>query len=105
MRRERVVLIKGNESNWYEQAIFILKPNALAKNMPVDLVSEAEKIVGQYYCGINGALAPMATSKQITGIPHAGPKKLKKSWFDVMLNGLMLISCIVLVVLMLHTFS
>ena len=47
-RTERVVLVKGDATKWYEQAIFIVNTNAPAESMPLDFVAEAEKIIGEY---------------------------------------------------------
>jgi len=46
-KTERVVLVKGDASKWYDQAIFIVNKNAPA-TMPVDFVAEAEKIINEY---------------------------------------------------------
>lgn len=67
MDENRIVLIKGSNSEWYDQVIFVLKhANAAAKK---DLVQEAEKILNQY----------MATARQkyrssIEARPSAAPK-------------------------------
>lgn len=45
--KKKVILINGNNSNWYDQVIFIVKE----KNeniMPKNLVLEAEKIIQDY---------------------------------------------------------
>ncbi|MCL2171685.1 MAG: hypothetical protein FWB71_05970, partial [Defluviitaleaceae bacterium] len=50
----RVILVKGDESKWYEQAIFILRPGRDgAAGAPLDFVKEAERIV-------SGKAAPAA---------------------------------------------
>jgi len=46
-KTERVILIKGDATKWYEQAIFILNPTTQEK-MPLDFVQEAEKIINDY---------------------------------------------------------
>lgn len=43
---KKVILISGKNSNWYEQAIFII--NEDCRKMPVDMVKEAEKIIKKY---------------------------------------------------------
>ncbi|MDR1690157.1 MAG: hypothetical protein LBS21_16365 [Clostridiales bacterium] len=45
---DRVVLIKGDNSKWYEQAIFIIKKGTEDSRLPVDFVLEAEKIIDSY---------------------------------------------------------
>lgn len=47
-KNDRVILIKGDNSKWYEQAIFIIKKDASASKMPVDFVLEAENIINNY---------------------------------------------------------
>lgn len=46
MNENRVVLIDGSGSEWYEKAIFILKSPKTAKTK--NLVFEAEKIINDY---------------------------------------------------------
>lgn len=45
---KKIILIKGDNSNWYEQAIFIMRTDIAPKNVPVDFVLEAEKIINNY---------------------------------------------------------
>ena len=45
---KKVILIKGNKSRWFEQAIFILKDSNESKNIPKNFVEEAEKIINDY---------------------------------------------------------
>ena len=44
-KKERVILIKGDASKWYEQAIFIVNQNTPKDQIPLDFVAEAEKII------------------------------------------------------------
>ncbi len=48
MDDNRVIMIRGNQSQWYDQAIFILKKDAKPSTMPVSIVREAEKIINDY---------------------------------------------------------
>ena len=43
---KRVILIPGDKSAWFDQAIFIIRPKAT--NIPIDFVAAAEAIVSQY---------------------------------------------------------
>lgn len=43
---KKVILISGGGSNWYEQAIFIIKDKG--PRLPVDMVKEAENIIKRY---------------------------------------------------------
>jgi len=46
-KTERVIVLKGDATKWYEQAIFIINPKEQEK-MPPDLVQEAERIIHEY---------------------------------------------------------
>jgi len=46
-KTERVIVLKGDATKWYEQAIFIVNPKEQEK-MPLDLVQEAERIISEY---------------------------------------------------------
>ena len=43
--QNKVVLINGDNSKFFDQAIFIVKKNIPENKIPVDFVSEAEKII------------------------------------------------------------
>jgi len=47
-KTERVILVKGDASKWYNQAIFIVNKNVPTQTMPIDFVAEAEKIIHEY---------------------------------------------------------
>ena len=44
--KKKVILVNGNGSKWYEQAIFII--NKHDANIPQNIVFEAEKIINEY---------------------------------------------------------
>lgn len=46
MKNKKVILVNGNGSKWYEQAIFIVNKNEA--NVPKNIVFEAEKIINEY---------------------------------------------------------
>jgi len=54
---ERVVVIKGNATNWYSQAVFILNPGISPNDVPIDFVAEAEKIIFDYMAKKGGVAA------------------------------------------------
>jgi hypothetical protein len=87
---ERVILIKGDASKWYNQAIFIVKKEIPPDKIPVDFVAEAEKIINKYMTGQSRKPAPAVK-------PQAPAAKVKKSRFDFMLNMVMLAGCLVIV--------
>ncbi len=100
---ERVILIKGNNSKWYEQAIFIVKESMLETNVPVDLVNEAEKIIANY---IDRARLKVAQEKTPPPFPTQ-PKKSsqvttmqntkKNKTLDVVLNLILLASLLTII--------
>jgi len=105
-KKERVILIQGDESKWYEQAIFIV--NQEAEEMPVDFVAEAEKLINTYISknnshkthtdiGIAYSSVPTITTK--TTKPSRlfkGTRFLKTRLFDYILNAIMAIGCIII---------
>jgi len=97
---EKIILIKGDESKWYEQAIFIVKKNIEVDNPePIDFVAEAEKIIGGHMLKSMEISDNMAVAKSA-----ARTKYRKSSNFDVFLNSLMLGSCVLMVGLLLMSY-
>ena len=103
---ERVILVKGDSTKWYNQAIFILNKDTPATKMPVDFVAEAEKII--YNHMKKKAAAPAAYTSHAQKISQAVPSncnapatrtgtKKKASTFDFMLNIMMILACIAIV--------
>ncbi|MCL2351775.1 MAG: hypothetical protein FWC55_04495 [Firmicutes bacterium] len=58
MASERVIVVKGDQSKWFEQAIFIVKRNIPQARVPVDFVEEAERIIDGYLKGTKGLMSP-----------------------------------------------
>ena len=83
---KRIILINGDSTKWYEQAIFIVKRNAAQNELPVDFVKEAEKIINSYLGG-------MGNSAVSSGFPLAvtAPRIKKYRRFNFMLNLILLI--------------
>ena len=86
---ERVILIKGDPTKWYNQAIFIVKKEIPANKIPVDFVAEAERIINNYLVGQS-----RKNPKEIQNKPVVRQKK--KSRFDFVLNIVMLAGCLVI---------
>ena len=105
VKKERVILIKGDDSKWYEQAIFIVNQNTPAEKIPSDFVAAAESIINNYIKKSNGH----QTKGTSVGIAYASPKpsapdhikkapkKPKKSaknrQFDFILNTILILGC------------
>ena len=91
-KTERVVLVKGDATKWWEQAIFIVNPSAEAEEMPTDFVSEAEKIINEYNLRrANKQAAPVIYPP----IPPAAAAKKRRA--DFALSFLMGVACFVIV--------
>ena len=103
-KKERVILIKGGASQWYEQAIFIVKQSTAPENIPVDFVAEAEKIINnhvhkkydknsRYNVGIAYADSPAPGALYRASKKNA---KRKSGHYDFILNTVMGIGCIII---------
>lgn len=103
---ERVILIKGGGTKWYEQAIFIVNKETPAIHMPVDFVAEAEKIINAHM-GTKAAAPAVYTSHMpkpyiqpslhAPATPTGTRKKPKTSKFDFILNMVMVLACVAIV--------
>ena len=107
---ERVILIKGDGTKWYNQAIFIVNRDTPKGDMPMDFVAEAERIINNYMTRNKNA-APvsiggghLATAPVSVATLPKPPKtaarpmmKKKTSTVDFVLNFLMLAACIAIV--------
>ena len=106
---ERVILIKGDATKWYNQAIFIVNRDTLKDDMPMDFVAEAERIINNYMIrnknaaplslsGGNLATAPVSVAKlPKPATTAARTAKKKSSKIDFVLNFLMLMACVAIV--------
>ena len=45
---DKVIIIQGDDTKWYKQAVFIMNPKPTKEKAPVDFVAEAEKIIFNY---------------------------------------------------------
>jgi len=81
---ERVVVIKGNASSWYSQAVFILNTNIHAGEAPKDFVAEAEKIIFDYMAKKNDHIPSIGL----------GAKVKKRFPLGVLINILMGLACV-----------
>ncbi|MDR3239409.1 MAG: hypothetical protein LBT44_04920 [Clostridiales bacterium] len=106
MEPNRVILINGDSSEWYEQAIFIVKKNIPDCKMPMDFVLEAEKVINQYLAHkVRGSRtnAAQAVSADLNALKGAQARRPKRRRFNVFLNIILLVGCLTLMtVLYLH---
>ena len=104
---EQVVVIQGDATKWYSQAVFIINPNPTAEAAPVDFVAEAEKIIFRYvaknrkYAGdsVNAYLhyTPPTIIPAIDIVPEVKKKTRFKPSF--LLYGLMIAACLAMAVI------
>jgi len=94
-KTERVILVKGDATKWYEQAIFIVNTNA--DTMPVDFVAEAEKIISDY--NLNGGNKETISQNVVTPpvIVRARQFEREAEKPSIILGVLMLVACIAIV--------
>jgi len=105
---ERVILIKGDGTKWYDQAIFIVNQNAPKAKMPVDFVAEAERIIHNYMSrntkaapisigGGNLATAPVAVATLPKPAVAKAKARKKSSNLDFVLNFILVVACVAIV--------
>lgn len=106
--KKRVILIKGDKTKWYEQAIFIMRPDAAPNKIPKDFVAEAEKIINNYMNRNNILNTSLPAVSQISAsIPQKTNLKSKHNdtvRLNIILNAAMVLCCILLGII-LYTFS
>ena len=113
-KKERVILIKGDASKWYDQAIFIVNQDTPQDKIPEDFVAEAEKIIynhiqkGYKQVSANVGIAYATSPKQSVPIPTT-PKRYKKvhvknKRFNFTLNTLTAIGCFLLAAVLMWGF-
>lgn len=57
--KKRVILIKGDQTKWFEQAIFILRSDIDKTAFPKNFAAEAQKIIDDYIKKTNGINTPI----------------------------------------------
>jgi len=104
-KKERVILIKGDASQWYEQAIFIVNQDTPQENIPKNFVAEAEKIIhnhvrNKYSGGYTGSKVGIAYASASTAMPAQSSrakqkaKAAKRKRSDYILNTILCLGCI-----------
>ena len=98
---ERVIVIKGDASKWYSQAVFIINPNAPTDKIPMDFVAEAEKIIYNYMAKKHRNTADAIPAYMdhfppptIFAAPDKGFKVKRRFRFSFLVYLLMIIACI-----------
>ena len=101
--KKKVVLIKGDNTKCYEQAIFILKPDIPQNKIPINFVAEAEKIINNCFHKTlfkQNTNTALSTSKSHNIQPSRPYKRNKtKTKKNNALNTILIISIVLLVIL------
>ena len=101
---ERVILIQGDTKAWYEQAIFIVKPDT--KKAPDNMVEEAEQIIAGYLTRNRKPLpANFPATRAIAAEAQESEKQNKKRTkrgADILLNALMFLGCVALMLVFVY---
>ena len=101
---DRIILVEGDSSKWYEQAIFIVRKNVPRNKVPVDFVAEAEKIVNNYMNLKSSHVPHMSRESVIVGhkISERRPSSKKRNGFDTFINSVLFLGCIALLGLLMY---
>jgi hypothetical protein len=95
MNDSKVILVQGTSSNWYEQAFFIVRPNMPESKIPIDLVSEAERIINNYVDNV-----PLEKKSALINNNVQKSKPSNNKTFDFYLNLIMLVACLVFLIVL-----
>ena len=100
----RIILVEGDSSKWYEQAIFIVRKNVPQNKVPVDFVAEAEKIVNNYMHLKSGSQPYVSAGSVIVGHKISEKKTVskKRSRVDTFINSVLFLGCIALLGLLMY---
>jgi len=112
LKDKKVIMINGESSEWYEQAIFIVKNKGYTPG--VNFVSEAEKIINDYVSknsvekiiinhdkkevlpdGLAEVLQDDMSEILLDDLPDANMRRDPKGDFEATLNYIMLLCCII----------
>jgi len=89
--KKQVIMIRGDNSEFYEQVIFILRPQKIKKLQEIDFVSEAQKIINNYMAQkYNNTTTPQVNEK----VKVQSSKKNRE--IDKILNICIVLCCILL---------
>ena len=101
MASERVILITGDHSKWFEHAIFIVKKNVSQASIPMDFMDEAERIIDGYLGNnenlVHSYLQKTVSPEHIRPASQVRAVTLRRKWAldAVMLAGVVILSVLV----------
>jgi len=101
-KNKKVISISGDKNSKYEQVIFIMK-NKNEEKRVVDFVEEAEKIISGYSNNNKDIIKRELKGASVETVNGVKTLVIRKSRAeDVVLNIIILLSCIALAVLLIY---
>jgi hypothetical protein len=103
--QNKVILVNGDASKFFDQAIFIVKKNIPEKNIPVDYVAEAEKIIGTYLSkkhNKHDTYVHFAPEVEMDMMRDEIIRRKNAQKFNIILNLLLAATCLVLLYIVLY---
>jgi hypothetical protein len=96
--QNRVVLVTGETSDFFEQAIFIVKKNLPDNKIPVDFVAEAEKIISAYIArkGKPDICCHLSPELELDMMKSEMSRCKRGQKFNVALNLILTVACSIL---------
>ena len=95
--QNKVVLINGDNSKFFDQAIFIVKKNMPEHKMPVDFVAEAERIISAHLAKKRrnrDTYVHFAPEFELDMVKEELARKRRSVKFHIMLHLVLLTACI-----------
>ena len=101
--QNKVVLINGDNSKFFEQAIFIVKKNIPENKIPVDFVAEAERIISLHLARKrrgHDSFIRFAPEFELDMVKEELARKKRGIKIHIFLNLVLLTACITMVYLL-----
>ena len=98
---KRVILITGDHTKWYEQAIFIVRKTAMNTAAHTDFIKEAEQIISNYMGGLSPRTPQTPdTIKNSASKEKRAPSRKQRTVFDTIVNVMIIVAATVLLSLL-----
>ena len=101
--QNKVVLINGDNSKFFDQAIFIVKKNIPENKVPVDFVAEAERIISMYLAKKrrgHDSFIRFAPEFELDMVKEELARKRRGIRIHILLNLVLFTACIIMVYLL-----
>jgi len=101
--QNKVVLINGDNSKFFDQAIFIVKKNVPENKIPVDFVAEAERIISMHLAKKrrgHDTYIHFAPEFELDMVKDELARKKRGAKFHMLLHFVLISTCIILTYLL-----